>query len=64
MTRLSLETGDSALFAAANRLYQREGFERCGPFGGYRAERFHLLLHARNLIARPTSRLASREPPC
>lgn len=35
MTRLSLETGNSPLFAAANRLYRREGFERCSPFGGY-----------------------------
>ncbi len=35
MTRLSLETGSTAQFAAANRLYEREGFERCGPFGGY-----------------------------
>jgi putative acetyltransferase len=35
MTRLSLETGNSALFDAANRLYASEGFERCGPFAGY-----------------------------
>jgi len=35
MTRLSLETGSSEQFAAALRLYQREGFEDCGPFGGY-----------------------------
>ena len=35
MKRLSLETGNSDAFAAANRLYQREGFEQCGPFGGY-----------------------------
>lgn len=35
MTRLSLETGNSPLFAAANRLYERSGFTRCGPFGGY-----------------------------
>lgn len=35
MTRLNLETGNSPLFDAANRLYQREGFRRCGPFGGY-----------------------------
>lgn len=35
MTRISLETGNSPLFDAANRLYQREGFERCGPFGDY-----------------------------
>jgi putative acetyltransferase len=35
MTRLSLETGNSPLFAAANRLYERDGFVRCGPFGDY-----------------------------
>jgi putative acetyltransferase len=35
MTRISLETGNSPLFAAANRLYERSGFVRCGPFGGY-----------------------------
>ncbi len=36
MTRVSLETGSGALFDAANRLYLREGFERCEPFGGYK----------------------------
>jgi putative acetyltransferase len=35
MTRLSLETGNGEQFAAANRLYEREGFELCSPFGGY-----------------------------
>ena len=35
IARLSLETGNSALFAAANRLYKREGYKLCGPFGGY-----------------------------
>ena len=35
ISRLSLETGSTEQFAAANRLYEREGFERCGPFGGY-----------------------------
>ena len=35
MKRLSLETGNSPLFTAANRLYERSGFIRCGPFGGY-----------------------------
>lgn len=40
MTRLSLETGNSPTFAAANRLYQRDGFERCGPFAGYRSTDF------------------------
>ena len=40
MKRLSLETGNSEMFAAANRLYRREGFEACGPFGGYRPTDF------------------------
>ena len=34
-TRLSLETGSTADFAAALKLYQREGFRSCGPFGDY-----------------------------
>ena len=42
MTRLSLETGNSPLFTAANRLYQRTGFEHCGPFGDYEATPFTL----------------------
>jgi putative acetyltransferase len=42
MTRLSLETGNSPLFDAANRLYRRDGFEPCGPFGGYPATPFTL----------------------
>ena len=33
--RLLLETGRSADFAGANRLYDRAGFRECGPFGGY-----------------------------
>ncbi|MEO5774508.1 MAG: GNAT family N-acetyltransferase [Sphingomicrobium sp.] len=33
--RLSLETGSTSEFAAALRLYERDGFEPCGPFGGY-----------------------------
>ena len=35
MSRLSLETGSTDQFAAANRLYVREGFDLCGPFGDY-----------------------------
>jgi putative acetyltransferase len=35
MTRLSLETGSTEQFAAANRLYEKEAFERTGPFGAY-----------------------------
>ncbi len=41
-TRLSLETGNSPLFAPANRLYQREGFEPCGPFADYSPSPFTL----------------------
>ncbi len=33
--RLSLETGSTEPFAAALKLYQRDGFVPCGPFGGY-----------------------------
>ena len=35
MTRLSLETGSTDQFAAALRLYSKEGFEAGGPFGDY-----------------------------
>ena len=35
IARLSVETGNSPLFAAANRLYETSGFIRCGPFGDY-----------------------------
>ena len=38
--RLSLETGSTAPFAAALRLYQSEGFDPCGPFGTYEANPF------------------------
>jgi putative acetyltransferase len=33
--RVSLETGSTEPFAAALRLYEREGFVPCEPFGGY-----------------------------
>lgn len=35
MARISLETGSTPHYAPALRLYEREGFEPCGPFGGY-----------------------------
>ncbi len=35
MVRLSLETGSTAEFAAALRLYQGHGFVASEPFGGY-----------------------------
>lgn len=37
-TRLSLETGSMDGFAPARALYQRYGFDFCGPFGGYRED--------------------------
>ncbi|MDQ2076772.1 GNAT family N-acetyltransferase [Marinimicrobium sp. ABcell2] len=33
--RLSLETGPLATFAPAHHLYQKFGFELCGPFASY-----------------------------
>lgn len=38
MTSLWLETGASGEFVAAQRLYQSEGFVRCGPFDRYRLD--------------------------
>jgi putative acetyltransferase len=35
MTRVSLETGSTEQFAAANRLYEKNGFDRTGAFGDY-----------------------------
>lgn len=37
-TRLSLETGSWAYFAAAQALYRRHGFVDCAPFGDYRPD--------------------------
>ncbi|GGF71729.1 N-acetyltransferase [Paracoccus acridae] len=38
LTRLSLETGAQASFAAARRLYARGGFAECPPFGAYQPD--------------------------
>lgn len=38
--RLSLETGTGDSFAAAVHLYESVGFQRCGPFGGYKDNGF------------------------
>lgn len=35
VTRLSLETGIQPTFIAARGLYDRAGYETCGPFEGY-----------------------------
>ena len=35
LARISLETGSTEQFAAANRLYEKNGFQRTGAFGDY-----------------------------
>lgn len=37
-TRLSLETGEGEAFQAARTLYERNGFQRCAPFGDYQPD--------------------------
>ena len=37
-TRLSLETGAADFFLPARRLYEKFGFEYCGPFADYRPD--------------------------
>jgi putative acetyltransferase len=39
-SRLSLETGSGPAFAPALALYEKFGFEYCGPFADYRADTF------------------------
>lgn len=41
-SRLLLETGTSETFEPANRLYLRNGFTRCGAFGGYTETAFNI----------------------
>jgi len=36
--QLSLETGPQDFFAPARKLYERFGFEYCGPFGDYKED--------------------------
>jgi putative acetyltransferase len=38
--RVSLETGTSAPFVPAQRLYEKAGFADCAPFAAYRADPF------------------------
>ena len=42
--KISLKTGSGPEFAAALRLYDREGFLQCGPFGGYAPTDFTVFL--------------------
>jgi putative acetyltransferase len=44
MTGLWLETGSSAPFAAALRLYEQAGFVRCPPFDGYVEDPFSIFM--------------------
>ena len=42
--RISLETGPHAPFAAAQKLYAREGFRPCGPFADYAPDPYSLFM--------------------
>jgi putative acetyltransferase len=44
LTSLWLETGSTAPFAPALRLYERAGFVRCDPFGDYRDDPFSIFM--------------------
>jgi putative acetyltransferase len=37
-TRLSLETGSAEFFLPARKLYEKFGFDYCGPFADYRLD--------------------------
>ena len=37
-TRISLETGSYEFFLPARKLYEKFGFEYCGPFADYQAD--------------------------
>jgi putative acetyltransferase len=43
-TQLLLETGTGEAFAAAHRLYLKNGFSWCGAFGDYEATTFNLFM--------------------
>lgn len=42
--RLSLETGGTADFSSAHRLYRRFGFTECEPFGDYVLDPFSMFM--------------------
>lgn len=44
MTSLWLETGSTAEFLPAQRLYESEGFTVCGPFDGYAEDPFSVFM--------------------
>lgn len=43
-TRLSLETGSMSAFTAAHSLYKNFGFEKCGPFAGYKEDPYSIFM--------------------
>jgi putative acetyltransferase len=47
MSSLWLETGSTAAFVPALRLYESAGFVRCGPFDGYRDDPFSVFMTRR-----------------
>lgn len=49
--RLSLETGPQDFFTPARKLYERFGFEYCGPFGDYAEDPFSTFM-TKNIVAR------------
>ena len=42
--RVSLETGSMEAFAPAHRLYDKFGFEACGPFANYKEDPYSLFM--------------------
>jgi putative acetyltransferase len=44
MTSVWLETGSAPAFAPALGLYERAGFQRCGPFDGYTDDPFSIFM--------------------
>lgn len=42
--RVSLETGRAPAFAAAIRLYERNGFRECPPFASYASDEFSMCM--------------------
>ena len=49
LTRLALETGSAESFAAAWRVYERQGFTRCGAFLDYPANSPHNIYYEKRL---------------
>ncbi|WP_039915750.1 GNAT family N-acetyltransferase [Cellvibrio mixtus] len=42
--RLSLETGSQDFFIPARKLYERYGFENCGPFADYKEDPYSVFM--------------------